>query len=265
MNPFSDIADDDQFLPDLDWALQAGIIAGYPDYDQPGKVRFYPPHPGAVNNTDLWEVVRSNLLRTAVWMSRMGRKTLKLAEMNLKYLRPTLRQWAGTVRVAGAEGAGFFVAPEHVITAAHVVAGATAITIYLRDALPAPLRLLGTDDDLAVLEFAGFNPPAVGSGAKLGNDPQPDDFCAAYGAPFGLEDTLTTGTVTGEMRFISGQPRVQVDAAINPGNSGGPLVDEDGRVIGVVVSKVMDADNTAFVIPASRIRALCLRLGVVLP
>ena len=111
------------------------------------------------------------------------------------------------------------------------------------DTKPIPAQLVGKDpsSDLAVLKV---DPSAVKGGLQpleLGdsNALEPGDQAIAIGSPFGLEGTVTTGIVSSLGRTIeapNGFPianAVQTDAAINPGNSGGPLLDGNGRVIGV--------------------------------
>ncbi len=111
------------------------------------------------------------------------------------------------------------------------------------DTKPIPAQLVGKDpsSDLAVLKV---DPSAVKGGLKpleLGDSDalEPGDQTIAIGSPFGLEGTVTTGIVSSLGRTIeapNGFPianAVQTDAAINPGNSGGPLLDGNGRVIGV--------------------------------
>jgi S1-C subfamily serine protease len=137
----------------------------------------------------------------------------------------------------------------HVVTNFHVVRGGEIFRVRFRDGAVFEARLLGVarDYDLAVIEIDAprerLQPLPVGRSADLRVGQQ----SYAIGYPFGLEQTLTTGVISGLDRAIQSQARllihgvVQTDAAINPGNSGGPLLDSAGRLIGV---------NTAIATPS---------------
>ena len=141
-----------------------------------------------------------------------------------------------------ATGSGFVIDDQGtILTNAHVVDGATKVTVRFGDAKPIDAKILGRDrtTDLAVLKIdpAGRNlhPLALGS-AK---DVEVGDPVVAIGNPFGLDRTLTTGVVSAKQRQIKGlvdfsiDNVIQTDAAINPGNSGGPLIESNGTVIGI--------------------------------
>jgi S1-C subfamily serine protease len=142
------------------------------------------------------------------------------------------------------EGAGTgFVWDEegHVVTNYHVVLGASSALVRFRDGSVYEARLLGgaADYDLAVLVIAAprakLRPLPLGTSADL----RVGQKAFAIGSPFGLDQTLTAGVISGLDRAIGSQGNVaihgviQTDAAINPGNSGGPLLDSAGRLIGV--------------------------------
>ena len=129
----------------------------------------------------------------------------------------------------------------HIVTNFHVIAGADGARVTLSDQSVWPARLVGTypDKDLAVLRIdapADKLPPLpVGTSGDL----MVGQHVFAIGNPFGLDQTLSTGVISGLGREIMSMSRrpiqgvVQTDAAINPGNSGGPLLDSAGRVVGV--------------------------------
>ena len=144
-----------------------------------------------------------------------------------------------------ASGSGFVIDDEgHVITNEHVVEGADEFRVrFGEDGKPVEAKLLGDDPsvDLALLKI---DPKDVGEDAQpleLGasEDLRPGDPVIAIGSPFGLSGTVTSGIVSALGRTITApngfsiSGAIQTDAAINPGNSGGPLLDEQGRVIGV--------------------------------
>jgi len=128
-----------------------------------------------------------------------------------------------------------------ILTNAHVVDGATKVTVRFGDSKTVDAKILGRDrtTDLAVLQVdpkkSDLHPLPLGS-AK---DVQVGDPVVAIGNPFGLDRTLTTGVVSAKQRQIRGLADfsidnvIQTDAAINPGNSGGPLIDSAGEVIGI--------------------------------
>jgi S1-C subfamily serine protease len=142
-----------------------------------------------------------------------------------------------------ATGSGFVIDRQGtILTNAHVVAGATKVTVQFADRHVVDARILGRDEstDLAVLKVGDAKaselaPLSLGSSRSV----QVGDPTIAIGNPFGLERTLTTGVVSATRRTIRAPNGfeidgvIQTDAAINPGNSGGPLLDAAGRVIGI--------------------------------
>lgn len=125
----------------------------------------------------------------------------------------------------------------YVLTNNHVIDKADEITVTLRDGRHLNAKLIGTDpeSDVAVLQIPTENltalPLADSSQLRVG------DFVVAIGNPFGLGQTVTSGIVSALGRSGLGiegyEDFIQTDASINPGNSGGPLVDRNGRVIGI--------------------------------
>jgi len=126
-----------------------------------------------------------------------------------------------------------------ILTNAHVVAGADTVTVKLGDEREFKnAKVLGTDErtDVAVVKINATNLPTV----KLGDSSavRVGDWAIAVGNPFGLEHTLTVGVISAKTREVPLNQRspgdyLQTDASINPGNSGGPLLDINGRVIGI--------------------------------
>jgi S1-C subfamily serine protease len=149
----------------------------------------------------------------------------------------------GTQQQQGtATGSGFVLGKDGTIaTNAHVVDGATKVSVRFGDGATHPAKILGVDKstDLALLKIdpkgVDLHPLALGSSRGL----QVGDPTVAIGNPFGLDRTLTTGVVSALQREIKAPNGftidnvIQTDAAINPGNSGGPLLDATGRVIGI--------------------------------
>ncbi len=135
------------------------------------------------------------------------------------------------------EGSGFIIRPDGVIlTNAHVVEGATRVTVQLTDRREYTAKVIGEDKtaDVAVIKIPANNLPTVNLGDS--NSLQVGQWVLAIGAPFGFENSATAGIVSAKGRTLpdSGYvPFIQTDVPINPGNSGGPLFNMQGRVIGI--------------------------------
>jgi Do/DeqQ family serine protease len=149
-------------------------------------------------------------------------------------------------RETQATGSGVIVdaAQGYVMTNAHVVENANNIEVTTKDNRHLKAKLIGRDPDtdIAVLQISGGNLTAVPIGDS--DHLQVGDFVLAIGNPFGLGQTVTSGIISalGRSPGIEGyEDFIQTDASINPGNSGGPLVDLQGRVVGI---------NTAIVAPS---------------
>jgi serine protease Do len=174
-----------------------------------------------------------------------------------------------TDRTTQGLGSGFIVRQDGVIvTNAHVVNGATAVNVALRDGTTYPAKVVGVDEtnDLAVLRIAAQH-LAV---APLGNsdDLLIGEWAIAIGNPYGFflgntEPSVTAGVISGTGRNLVGQAEgggvyvdmIQTDASINPGNSGGPLVNALGEVIGVNSSIYTPSGGSVglgFAIPINR-------------
>lgn len=148
----------------------------------------------------------------------------------------------GSAPQSTATGTGFVTGTDgYVITAAHVVDGASSITVTFQDGTKRTAKLAGKDDatDVALLKIdpAGLtlHPLKLGSSASL----RTGDAVAAIGDPFGYERSISTGIVSGLDRTIQAPNgftvahAIQTDAALNPGNSGGPILNAAGEVIGI--------------------------------
>jgi S1-C subfamily serine protease len=140
------------------------------------------------------------------------------------------------------EGSGFILDQQgHIVTNGHVAEGAEELQVTLYDGTILQAQVLGTDpdSDLAVIKIDApaeiLRPVELGDSDSL----QVGQRAIAIGNPFGLEGTLTVGIISALGRTLPAESLftipeiIQTDAAINPGNSGGPLLDAEGRVIGV--------------------------------
>jgi serine protease Do len=149
-------------------------------------------------------------------------------------------------RETQAMGSGVIVdaAQGYVMTNAHVVENANSIEVTTKDNRHLKAKLIGRDPDtdIAVLQISGGNLTSVPIGDS--DHLQVGDFVLAIGNPFGLGQTVTSGIISalGRSPGIEGyEDFIQTDASINLGNSGGPLVDLQGRIVGI---------NTAILAPS---------------
>ena len=157
-------------------------------------------------------------------------------------------------------GSGVIVGEEGmIVTNYHVVAQADTIKVRLADGREFPAELIGADagTDLAVLEIEAENLPAAAWGDS--DSLEVGEMVWAIGNPFGLDRTLTYGIVSAVgRRGVTGDPLqefLQTDAAINPGNSGGPLVDVNGRVVGITTAIAgHESQGIGFAIPSNTAR-----------
>ncbi len=140
--------------------------------------------------------------------------------------------------VARGNGSGLVIRPDgYILTNNHVVEHAFRIEVQLQDGRRFPAQVVGTDPatDLAVIRIPANNLPALTFADS--SSVRPGEWAMAIGSPFGLDYTVTTGVVSSVGRGGLGmneiEDYIQTDASINPGNSGGPLVDLDGKVIGI--------------------------------
>lgn len=156
------------------------------------------------------------------------------------------------------QGSGFVVRPDgYILTNNHVVAGASELEVSFADGQKLKAELVATDpdSDLAIIRVEARDLPSASFGDSLAL--QPGEWVVAVGNPYGLEHTVTAGVVSalgrGDVGLNTYEDFIQTDAAINPGNSGGPLVDLEGRVLGVnsaIRTSNGGSDGISFAIPA---------------
>jgi S1-C subfamily serine protease len=127
-----------------------------------------------------------------------------------------------------------------ILTAAHVVQDHETVTVRFADGEQVEGTVVGgtAGADVAVIQVDRTDLPAAE--LALEDEPQVGQMAIAVGSPWGLQGTVTAGIISAVDQAIpqggSARAVLQTDAAINPGNSGGPLVDREGRVIGINVS-----------------------------
>jgi serine protease Do len=158
----------------------------------------------------------------------------------------------------------------YVLTNNHVVADADEIKVVLKNEHELPAEIVGTDPktDIAVIKVKLDERTKSEGGltaALLGNSDQLEvgEWVMAVGAPFGLAQTVSAGIVSavgrGHVGIAEYEDFVQTDAAINPGNSGGPLLNLEGRVIGIntaIASQTGGNNGVGFAIPVNMAKAV---------
>jgi putative serine protease PepD len=171
-----------------------------------------------------------------------------------------------------AQGSGFVYDDQgHIITNQHVVDGATSISVRFWNGQTYKAELVGSDasTDVAVIKVEApaslLRPLTVAdsSSVAVGN------AVVAIGSPFGLEGTVTSGIVSALHRQMTSpnnftiNDSIQTDAAINHGNSGGPLLNSEGKVIGVTSQIESDSggnDGVGFAIPSNTVKSIASQL-----
>jgi Do/DeqQ family serine protease len=157
-------------------------------------------------------------------------------------------------------GSGVIVDPRgYVVTNFHVLMRADAIRVTTAEGTQYDAEPVGTDpsSDLAVLRIEGGGTfPAVPMGTS--SDLMIGETAIAIGNPFGLGHTVTTGVISALNRSVQAPDEtvfsdfIQTDAAIHPGNSGGPLLNIEGRLVGITTAIKSGAENIGFAIPVDR-------------
>jgi len=167
-----------------------------------------------------------------------------------------LRQFSQVVPMKG-KGSGFIVSKDgYILTNNHVIEGADKITVTLADGRQFDAKIVGKDPtfDLAVIKVKASNLPVLALGDS--DAVQVGEWVVAIGNPFGLEHTVTVGVISAKNRSVragnlSFDGFLQTDAAINPGNSGGPLLNLDGKVVGINTAIIPYAQGIGFAIPVN--------------
>ena len=159
-------------------------------------------------------------------------------------------------------GSGFFVAADGLlVTNHHVVRGAEFATVLRADGSTLFVEgILALDEgqDLVLLKVNGTGLPCL-EVASAAAPPPVGTRVYAIGNPQGLTNTLSEGLVSGIRNAGSEVSAIQTTAAISPGSSGGPLVDAQGRVVGVVRAFAVDGQGLNFAVPAAAVRALLVK------
>src|SRR5205085_3039989 len=171
-----------------------------------------------------------------------------------------------------AQGSGFVYDTQgDIVTNEHVVDGATSVSVQFWNGATYKATVVGTDasTDLAVVHVNAPSSLLVPLGLGNSDNVAVGDGAVAIGSPFGLEETVTSGIVSALHRQIEAPNNftianaIHTDAAINHGNSGGPLLDMQGKVIGVNAQIQSDSggnEGVGFAIPSNTVKSVVTQL-----
>jgi serine protease Do len=171
-------------------------------------------------------------------------------------------------RMVRGQGSGFIITSDgYILTNNHVVGDADKVIVKLLDGREFTAKIIGTDPptDVAVIKIDEKNLPVL----PLGDSDKVEvgEWVLALGNPFGLSHTLTAGIVSATGRSSVGisdyEDYIQTDAAINPGNSGGPLIDLEGKVVGIntaIFSRSGGYMGIGFAIPVNMAQSIYSQL-----
>jgi S1-C subfamily serine protease len=238
------------------FVLQQGPGAGRPEANDPVPNEVPPLETSSATGEDGTQFVEQSPILTPSVEPILD---VNLADLSAKEMHREPKSFEsvlgavlpGVVTVEGMDryGSGFFIRPGLVVTSYHVVYGQYNIEVRHRNGFSVRARLLekAESHDLAILEL--MDDEATGEVVPVGtvNDLHPGREVVAIGSALGLRNTVTRGIVS-SVRSVDDVTLVQTDAAINPGNSGGPLVDIDGRVIGVNTIKLFWGESIALAV-----------------
>ena len=150
------------------------------------------------------------------------------------------------------------------VTNAHVIEKARQVAVTFPDGLERPARVMGADPvtDLALLRVEATGLPYLPVGEPVGH--RVGQLVVAIGNPYGFDATVSAGVLSAVDRTLPGRRPLrhllQHTAPLNPGNSGGPLVDAEGRVLGVNVAILAVAQGIGFAVPAQTLSWVVPRL-----
>jgi S1-C subfamily serine protease len=200
--------------------------------------------------------------------SKFARSVVHITSLETRRNRMTL----DVAEIPQGTGSGFVWDQDgHIVTNFHVVQMGNAASVTLNDNTTYPATIVGTapDKDIAVLHIDAppqkLLPLPLGQSATL----KVGQKVLAIGNPFGLDQTLTTGVVSGlgrEIKSVTQRPIydvIQTDASINPGNSGGPLLDSSGRLVGINTAIYSPSGANAgigFAVPVDTVNAIVPQL-----
>ena len=175
---------------------------------------------------------------------------------------------SGRSSSASSSGSGVIISPDgEIVTNYHVIDKAISIRCLLNDGRAFDARLIGSDKDtdLALLKLdLPENTPPLPYAKFTRRQIHEGEFVMALGAPWGLNRSISIGIISCCDRYLAKHSEYslwyQSDAAISPGNSGGPMIDTEGRIVGINTLGMFAAGALAFTIPSTTVEAVLPRL-----
>jgi serine protease Do len=239
-------------LPGIVWAVLGCCAAAMPAGCGPAPGRTEPPQP-----VDFQKIIAT------------AKQKVYPALVFVKPIQETFE--GGERRRMEVFGSGVIISPEgYVVTNHHVAEKAIDVNCVLGDREQVPATVVGLDPetDLALLKLKLPPGHAALVTAEFGDSDQADagQFVLALGAPFGFTRSISLGIISNTKRYIGFTTQyrynlwLQTDAAINPGNSGGPLVDTQGRVVGINTLGIGQAEGIGFAIPSNVVKDVVQRM-----
>jgi len=185
-------------------------------------------------------------------------KNISQAVVHIKVMKKVTNPKTHQIVEQPGSGSGFVISSDgFIVTNNHVIENATSIKASFADGLEQNVSLVGADPstDIAVLKLydGGLKPLQFANSDLL----EPGQIAIAIGNPMGLQHTVTAGVVSATGRSLRASNGrmiddiIQTDAALNPGNSGGPLVNSNGRVIGVNTAMIPTAQGLCFAVSSN--------------
>ena len=187
-------------------------------------------------------------------------------EKEISYLKSSQGDFSGvvseaikgvvTVRTDKGIGSGFIIHPEgYIVTNYHVIANANRLAIINSEKEMMPAEVIGFNwvSDVAVIKIEGKHPYLELADS---DNLKPGSKVIAIGNPLGLSFTVTEGIVSAVKRvgLNSKAEYIQTDVSLNPGNSGGPLIDVNGKVVGINNFKIGEAENLGFALESNALK-----------
>ena len=163
----------------------------------------------------------------------------------------------GLCKAAGCQGTGFYVGSGRVATNYHVISGISEGAVRLVSGTTVPIKGIlyaNSDHDIAILQV-GSTTEATPALSFAAADPEQGATVIVIGSPRGLEQSVTTGIVSAIRGAGSPLEYVQISAPISPGSSGSPVLAEDGSVVGIATSALVDANDVNMAVAANHLRA----------
>lgn len=246
-------------------SFQRGVLPAY-DYAEEQR-RLKEKLAGLPNPTDRFILAAKIAKPAVVNIQAYGQQVVEHPFARL-FRDEFFRRFFREFRDVCSMGSGVIVDPKgYVLTNHHVVAGAQIITVRLTDGRTFEAELIGSDPmtDLAVLKIDGERLPYV----EFGDSDKVDvgQWVLAIGNPFGFGWTVTAGIISAKGRANVGvaefEDFIQTDAAVNPGNSGGPLIDLNGKVIGIttaIISRTGGYQGISLAIPSNMAKTVMLSI-----